>query len=113
MKKKLVFLLSVALLIISCTVGVSADNDTACDHDSIQNIGTVGDLNKQSEEPYGLLCSLLGHNNEYAGTEMELQHRLRITVPYCDKVMYIVYTCSRCGNVESEETSRVGSYCCS
>lgn len=105
--------MSIALLLAVCSVGTSAVSDITCNHESAQTADMATALDSQSEQPYGLLCSLFGHNYEYTETKMELQHRLRVTVPYCDKVTYIVYTCSRCGAIEFEETNRTASYCCS
>lgn len=55
------------------------------------------------EQTRNILCTLFGHKNETSVT-ISITHNVYTTSPKCVQNTYLTYTCTRCGNVETELT---------
>lgn len=66
----------------------------------------------ETAEPYGLMCTLFGHNYEET-TAVIITHKARTSAPRCKREIYQVKVCSRCDDTVYTLDTRDYIYCCS
>ena len=103
--KKLAKVLLISLLVSSLAFSVHATTNDLKLHQADYS-GMV----KVEYSTYGLLCSILGHEEE-TSLQTVIVHKTRATSPRCDKNVYQITTCSRCGYMV-ETLVRSSKYVC-
>ena len=126
--KKIIAIVLVTVLMICACVNASAD-DVCGNAYTIDNTTVIFDENSQfsveqqemiahrivySEEntsTYGLMCTLFGHKNT-SETVTAVTHKYNVEAPRCLEEIFLVTTCSRCGETTTERTGYRYISCC-
>lgn len=126
--KKLTILLTVIILTISATLGVSA-NETVGNTYQFENITVIFDVDsqltpEQQEEiarllinpEYGvaqanIICDIFGHKNTMEGVTT-ITHKVSPDSPRCLQELFTITTCSRCNESTVERDGFAYITCC-
>lgn len=69
-------------------------------------------IEAEKAEPYGLMCTLFGHNYEETPAVI-ITHKARATAPRCRRDIYQAKVCSRCDDTVYTHDTMDYIYCCS
>lgn len=67
--------------------------------------------NNEQAEPYGLTCTLFGHDYKDESV-YTITHKVYDTAPRCVKEDYYVQVCTRCSHTESQRVDVMRIFCC-
>lgn len=127
--KKINIILVICLSLVIMTVPASAveiqgniyteqnatvmfDADSSFTLEEQQHITELLVYGEDTTNPYGLSCTLFGHNYESEIVTL-INHRVRTTAPRCLEEKYKVSKCSKCGDTQQTLLSASYINCCS
>lgn len=89
---------------------IEFENDVPAEKKEIIANALVGN-NDTSVQPYGLGCTLFGHDYAYTTVNV-VEHKIFPTSPRCMKYTYDVTYCEDCDYTEETLVTKANIYCC-